>query len=125
MKNAFQFIKRASTASRYILVLFQWHRHPKNEPKKVLMTLLPYIFHIKTKQNIIVYEHLETKILLRDTNISFPKCIEHKIFLDPQLETFSGYSAIGPSATNSCSQDIQFFLIFLLSFRMFEIQKDK
>ena len=68
---------------------------------------------------------LKNKIFLRDINIAFPKCIEHKIFLDPQLQTFSGYSAIGPSATNSCSQNIQFFLFFLLSFHMFQIQKDK
>ena len=37
-------------------------------PKKVLVTLFPYIFHIKTKWNI-VYKYLKTKIFSRDTNI--------------------------------------------------------
>ena len=37
-------------------------------PKKVLVTLFPYIFHIKTKLNT-VYKNLKTKIISRDTNI--------------------------------------------------------
>ena len=40
----------------------------KNAPKKVLVTLFPYIFHVKTNSNI-VYEYLKTKIFSRDTNI--------------------------------------------------------
>ena len=40
----------------------------KNAPKKVIVTLLPYIYHTKTKWNI-VYEYLKTKIFSRDTNI--------------------------------------------------------
>ena len=34
-------------------------------PKKFLVTLFPYIFHVKTKSNI-VYEYLKTKIFSRD-----------------------------------------------------------
>ena len=37
-------------------------------PKKVLVTLFPYIFHVKPKWNI-VYEYLKTKIFSRDSNI--------------------------------------------------------
>ena len=40
----------------------------KNAPKKVLVTLFPYIFHVKTNSNI-VHEYLKTKIFSRDTNI--------------------------------------------------------
>ena len=40
----------------------------KYAPKRVFVTLFPYIFHIKSKSNI-VYEYLKTKILSRDTNI--------------------------------------------------------
>ena len=35
------------------------------EPKKFLVTLFPYIFHVKTKSNI-VYEYLKTKIFSRE-----------------------------------------------------------
>ena len=40
----------------------------KNAPKNVLVTFFPYIFHIKTKWNI-VYRYLKTKIFSRDINI--------------------------------------------------------
>ena len=40
----------------------------KNVPKKVLVILFPYTFHVKTKWNI-VYKYLKTKIFSRDTNI--------------------------------------------------------
>ena len=40
----------------------------KNAPKKVLVLFFPYIFHVKTKWNI-VYEYLKTKIFSGDTNI--------------------------------------------------------
>ena len=40
----------------------------KNAPKKFRVTFFPYIFHVKTKLNI-VYEYLKTKIFPRDTNI--------------------------------------------------------
>ena len=43
----------------------------KNAPKKVLVALFPYIFHVKPKWNI-VYEYLKTKIFSRDSNI-FPQ----------------------------------------------------
>ena len=39
----------SSAASRCILVPFERYGRPKNEPKKVLVTLFPYIFHVKTK----------------------------------------------------------------------------
>ena len=48
----------------------------KNAPKKFLVTFL-YIFHRKTKLNI-VYKYLK---------ISIPKCIEQKIFLDTQAQS--------------------------------------
>ena len=60
-----------SAASRCILVQFEPYKRQKNSPKKVLVTLFPYIFHVKTKWNI-VYEYLKTKISSRDTNI-FPQ----------------------------------------------------
>ena len=41
---------------------------PKNCAEKVLVTLVSYIFHVKTKWKI-VYEYLKTKIFSRDTNI--------------------------------------------------------
>ena len=53
-----------SAASRCILVPFEWY----GGPKKVIVLFLPYIFHVKTKWNI-VYEYLKTKIFSRDTNI--------------------------------------------------------
>ena len=53
----------------------------KNAPKKILVTLFPYIFLVKT----IVYEYLKT-IFFHETQISFPKCIEHQIFLDPEQQ---------------------------------------
>ena len=56
----------------------------KNAPKKVLVTLFPYIFHIETKSST-VYENLKTKILSRDTNIL------------PQMHWTS--NIFGPSAT--------------------------
>ena len=37
-------------------------------PKKVLVTLFPYIFHVKPKWNI-AYEYLKTKVFSRDLNI--------------------------------------------------------
>ena len=37
-------------------------------PKKVLVTLFPYIVHVKSKWNI-VCEYLKSKIFLKDTNI--------------------------------------------------------
>ena len=40
----------------------------KNTPKKFLVTLFPYIFHVKTKLNI-VYKNLKTKMFSRDTNL--------------------------------------------------------
>ena len=56
----------------------------KSAPKKVLVTLFPYIFHVKTKWNI-VYEYLKTKFFSRDTNIL------------PQMHWTS--NIFGPSAT--------------------------
>ena len=56
-----------SATSRCILVLFERSGCPKKMPKKVLVTLFPYMFYVKTKLNI-VYKNL-TKIFSRDTNI--------------------------------------------------------
>ena len=41
---------------------------PKKAPQKVLVTLFPYIFHLKTEWNI-VCEYLKTKTFSRGTNI--------------------------------------------------------
>ena len=40
----------------------------KNVPKNVLVTLFPYVFHVKTKWNI-VYQYLKIIIFSRDINI--------------------------------------------------------
>ena len=46
-----------STTFRCILVPFEWYRHPKKCAKKVLVTPFPYIFHIKTKWNIVYQKY--------------------------------------------------------------------
>ena len=50
----------------------------KNAPKKFLVTLFPYIFHGKTKLNI-VYEYLKTKIFSKDKYPS-PNALNIKYF---------------------------------------------
>ena len=35
-------------------------------------------------------EYLKTKII-QETQISFPKCIERQVFLDPQLQPLGGF----------------------------------
>ena len=59
-----------SATSRYVLVPFERYGHQKKKkmPKKFLLILFLYIFHVKTKWNI-VYEYLKAKIFSRDTNI--------------------------------------------------------
>ena len=58
-----------SGTSRYICFgTFELYGHPKNVPKKVLVTLFPYIFHVKRKWNI-VYRYLKTKTVSRESNI--------------------------------------------------------
>ena len=56
----------------------------KNVPKKVLLTLFPYIFHAKS-QWFIVYKYLKTKIVSRD------------IIIPPQMHWT--LNIFGPSAT--------------------------
>ena len=73
-----------STTSRCILLTFEQYGHPKECAQKVLVTLFPYIFCVKPKLNK-VYDYLKTKNFSTDS-ISFPKCIEHQIFLDTQLQ---------------------------------------
>ena len=34
---------------------------------------------------------LKNKNFFRETQISFPKCIEYQIFLDPQLQPLGGF----------------------------------
>ena len=56
-----------------------WHplngmRTQTNAPRKALVTLFSYIFHVKNKWNI-GCKYLKTKICLRDTNI-YLNCIE-------------------------------------------------
>ena len=62
-----------SAASRRIFGTVWTVWAPKKYAQKVLVTLLPYLFHIKTKRNI-VYVYLKTKIFSRDINI-LPKCV--------------------------------------------------
>ena len=58
-----------SATSRYVLVPFKrYGRKKKKMSKKFLLILFLYIFHVKTKWNI-VYEYLKAKIFSRDTNI--------------------------------------------------------
>ena len=57
-----------TATSRCILVPSGQYGRPKKCTQKVLVTLFRYIFHLKTKLNI-VYKHLKTKIFTRDTNI--------------------------------------------------------
>ena len=40
----------------------------KNVLKKVIVTLFPYTFHVKSQRNV-VYEYLKTKTFVRDTII--------------------------------------------------------
>ena len=61
----------------------------KNAPKKVLVTLFSFIFHIKTEWNV-VYKYLKTKIVSRDTNI-LPQMYWNQIFLDLQLQLSGGF----------------------------------
>ena len=55
-----------------IQMCFRYHLNhmgtQKNAPKKVLVTLFLYLFHVKTKQNI-VYKYLKTEIFSIDANI--------------------------------------------------------
>ena len=56
----------------------------KNAPKKVLVTLFPYIFDVKPTWNI-VYEYLKTKIFPRDSNI-LPQMNWASNIFDTQLQ---------------------------------------
>ena len=75
-----------SAASRFISVPFERYGCPKKSAQKVLVTLFTCIFHVKAKRNI-VYEYLKTKFFSRDSNV-LPRCIEHQIFVDIQLQLF-------------------------------------
>ena len=77
-----------SATSRCILVLFERYGHPKYAPKNFLVTLFPYIFHIKPKWNI-VCEYLKTKIFSRDSNI-LPQMHWVSNTFDTQLATIIG-----------------------------------
>ena len=94
------FVLRPAVATRpvslgNVVAIFWYHLNgmgtQKNASQKVLATLFPYIFHVKTKWNII-YEYLKTKIFSRDTNI-FPQVhLTSNIFgLQPQPLGVLGY----------------------------------
>ena len=51
-----------SATSRCILVPFEWCGCPKKYVENVLVTFFPYIFHVKTKWNIVIYEYLNTHL---------------------------------------------------------------
>ena len=77
-------VATCSDASRCILVPFEWYGCPKKcVQKSSCSTFSIYIYHIKTKQNI-VYEYLKTKIFSGDTNI-LPQM--HLISINTQLQT--------------------------------------
>ena len=60
----------------------------KNAPKKVLVTLFSFIFHIKTEWNV-VYKYLKTKIVSRDKYPS-PNVLKSNIF-GPSATTIRGF----------------------------------
>ena len=68
--NMIIYLPYYSGTSRFVLVLFERYGHPKKYTQKILVTLFPYIFHVKTKWNI-VYEYWKIEIFSssRDTNI--------------------------------------------------------
>ena len=77
-------VATCSDASRCILVPFEWYGCPKKcVQKSSCSTFSIYIYHIKTKWNI-VYEYLKTKIFSGDTNI-LPQM--HLISINTQLQT--------------------------------------
>ena len=59
---------KVSTISRQFFIPFQCYDHSKNVPQKVLPTIFPCIYHMKTKQNI-VFIWLKIKIFFIDTNM--------------------------------------------------------
>ena len=67
-----------SAASRCILVPFERYGRPKKCAQIISCDIFPYIFHVKTKLNI-VYEYLKTKIFSRDTYPS-PNSLNIKYF---------------------------------------------
>ena len=68
--NMIIYLPYYSGTSRFVLVLFERYGHPKKYTQKILVTLFSYIFHVKTKWNI-VYEYWKIEIFSssRDTNI--------------------------------------------------------
>ena len=80
------FISTSSAASTCILVPLEQYRRPKNGPKEFLVTLFPYIFHVKAKLNI-VYKYLKRKIFARDINVV------------PQMHWTSNVFATWPTTT--------------------------
>ena len=78
-----------SAASRCILVPFEWYGHPKMCTQKALVTLFLFIFHVKSKWNI-VCEYLKTKIFSRDTVI-FPEMHWTSNIFRPSATTIGGF----------------------------------
>ena len=68
-----------SAASRCISVPFEWYGRPKKWTQKGLVTLFRYIFHVKTKWNI-VYKYFFKKIFSRNANILPQKHLTLNIF---------------------------------------------
>ena len=61
----------------------------KHVTKKVLVTLFPYIFHIKSKWNI-VYKYFKTKIFSRNTTI-LPQMHWTSNIFGPSAKIFGGF----------------------------------
>ena len=73
-----------------------WYRlngmsSPKKCAQTVPVTLSPYVFHVKTKWNI-VYKYLKTKTFSRDTNI-LPQMYQTSNIFGPSGTTIEGFWA--------------------------------
>ena len=73
-----------STASRCILVPFEWYGCPIKCTQKVWVAFFLYIFQVKNKWNT-VYEYIKTKIFSRDTNILPQTHWTSNIFRHPDI----------------------------------------
>ena len=81
------FPNSSSAGSRYILVLFEQYGQPKKCAQKVLVTLLPYLFHIKTKWHSL--QILKNRNLFNRHKYPSPNALNIK-FLNPQLQPLGG-----------------------------------
>ena len=71
-----------SATSRYVLVPFERYGHQKKKkmPKKFLLILFLYIFHVKTKWNIYSLRILKSKNLFKRHEYPSPNALNIKYF---------------------------------------------